>query len=393
MAKTRAGLDWQEGRAMLRAFRAEVHRALGFAGFSEYIGRLFGYAPRWTAERLRVAEALERLPEMEQALRDGELSWSAVRELTRVAVSETEPAWLAKGRNRSLREVERAVSGRKLGDAPEASADPTLVRHVLRFEVKAETLALFRQAQGSLRRDAGGPLDDDAVLLEMARRALGGPTDAGRASYQVALTVCERCGCGEQIGGGEAVAIGPEIVEMALCDAQHVGSIDTHVGSPGTTADPEQAPRATQDIPPARRRKVMLRDKGCCVVPGCRNSLFVDVHHVELRSEGGTHDEDTLAVVCGAHHRALHKGELLVSGRVSTGLTFRHADGTPYGAEVSTDQVEVFGKAHKGLRNMGFKEGETKRALDTIRASAHVGTSVAGVLREALLVLGEHRAN
>jgi hypothetical protein len=42
-----------------------------------------------------------------------------------------------------------------------------------------------------LRREADGSLDDDAALLLMARHVLGGPVDAGRASYQVAITVCE----------------------------------------------------------------------------------------------------------------------------------------------------------------------------------------------------------
>jgi hypothetical protein len=63
---------------------------LGFGSFGEYIERLFGYQPRSTQEKLRVAEALEGLPALERALRDGELNWSAVRELTRVAVRETE---------------------------------------------------------------------------------------------------------------------------------------------------------------------------------------------------------------------------------------------------------------------------------------------------------------
>ena len=175
---------------MLQALRAGAHRALGFASFSEYIGRLFDYTPRWTAERLRVTAALEQLPEIDQALRDGALSWSAVRELTRVAVRETQGIWLAQAKGRPLREIERAVAGRIEGDTPDTPPDPALVRHVLRFEVTAETLALFRQAQAALCRDTGGPLDDDDVLMEMARRALGGPADAGRASYQVALTVC-----------------------------------------------------------------------------------------------------------------------------------------------------------------------------------------------------------
>ena len=62
-----------------------------------------------------------------------------------------------------------------------------LERHVLRFEVTAETLAYVREALAKVRRDMGEPMDDDAVLLTVARQILGGPTDEGRANYQVAL--------------------------------------------------------------------------------------------------------------------------------------------------------------------------------------------------------------
>jgi hypothetical protein len=82
----------------------------------------------------------------------------------------------------------------------------------------------------------------------------------------------------------------------------------------------------------------MRRDGGRCVVPGCRNSVFLDTHHLDLRSEGGDHDPDRLIVLCGAHHRAQHRGQLLIEGRVSTGLVFRHADGTLYGSVVSRER-------------------------------------------------------
>ncbi len=64
--------------ALLRAvFEAERICHLGYASFAEYVERLFGYKPRATEEKLRVAQALESLPEMNRALRDGELTWSA----------------------------------------------------------------------------------------------------------------------------------------------------------------------------------------------------------------------------------------------------------------------------------------------------------------------------
>ncbi|MEO8183807.1 MAG: hypothetical protein ABI895_33705, partial [Deltaproteobacteria bacterium] len=45
-------------------------------------------------------------------------------------------------------------------------------------------------------------------------------------------------------------------------------------------------PRAQQTIPPALRRAVLLRDRRRCQVPGCTNTRWLDVHHLELRSEG-----------------------------------------------------------------------------------------------------------
>ena len=94
------------------------------------------------------------------------------------------------------------------------------------MEVSAETFATFREAMAKLRREAGESLEDDAALLLLARQALGGPSDEGRANYQVALTVCESCRRGWQQGRGEQIEVGADVVEMARCDAQDVG----HVG-------------------------------------------------------------------------------------------------------------------------------------------------------------------
>ena len=44
--------------ALLQAHRAGAHLRLGYASFYEYTERLFGYGPRLTQEKLRVAEAL-----------------------------------------------------------------------------------------------------------------------------------------------------------------------------------------------------------------------------------------------------------------------------------------------------------------------------------------------
>jgi hypothetical protein len=199
LARERARADAEEGRWLLRAFRAAVHVHLGHGSFAEYVERVFGYKARTTQEKLRVAEALENLPELARALDTGEVGWCAVRELTRVAVPETEDAWLAAARGKTIRQLEELVTSKSPGETPDETEQPRPRSRVLRFEVAPETFALFRDALfrdalRALRRAAGGGLDDDAALLAMARHVLAGPGDDGRASYQVALTVCDACG-------------------------------------------------------------------------------------------------------------------------------------------------------------------------------------------------------
>jgi hypothetical protein len=123
-------------------------------------------------------------------------------------------------------------------------------------------------------------------------------------------------------------------------------------------------------------------------VPGCRNAVFVDLHHLVLRSEGGAHDPDTMIVVCAAHHRAEHRGQLIIEGRVSTGLQFRHADGNRYGAVVDPRVAEAQAEAFRALRALGFREGEGRRALERVRSRSFEGeVTTERVLREALVTL------
>ena len=379
LATKRAGLDYEEGRWLLRAFRSGTHIELGYGSFNEYAERLFGYGPRLTQEKIRVAEALEGLPETARELESGSISFSAVRELTRVAIPSTEREWLGAARGRTVRDVEQLVSGHRPGSRPDDVPDARAKRHVLRLEVSGETLAIFREAMAKVRRDAGEALDDDAAVLLLCRQLLGAQRDEGRSSYQVALTVCERCRQGKQQGRGELVEVAPEVVEMAECDGQHIGHVDpgsessAHVGAhEQTMRSPAGPTRAKQTIPPALRRKVLRRDGGCCRVPGCRNATFVDVHHLQPRSEGGTNTLENLVTLCGAHHRAIHAGKVVSEGTSSAALTFLHADGTVYGASPSPASADVRAKAYRALTQLGFRESEAKRALARIPSNANM---------------------
>jgi len=467
LAKERAAADAEEGRWLLEALRSAAHVHLGFGSFSEYAERCFGHRRRSTQEKLRVAEALEELPVLASALAEGSLHWSAVRELTRVAAPETEHEWLEVAQGKSVRQLEELVAGRGPGDSPTSPSQPSERRHVLRFEVAPETFALFREAMTALRRSSDSALDDDGALLAMARNVLGGPRDEGRASYQIAVTVCAECGRGHQPSGGELVAVGSDIVQMAHCDGQHLGCVtpraandsafeqrrdpDTgahvgaevhagndptrvHVGarvrahvedrqanapwgrtspslhpSPrrtlarrrmGASASMENAStvapalaRAKQTIPPVLRRAVLARDNRRCRVPSCRSSAFLDVHHLQLRSEGGRNAADNLITLCGAHHRAAHRGRLIIEGSSAAGVRFQHADGSPYGQVENPQALDARAKAFAGLRKLGFREGDVRAVLGKLRDEGELAAaSTEQWLRAALERLTPRRS-
>lgn len=377
-AKKRAGLDFEEGGLLLAARRAEVHRHFGYGSFVEYVERLLGYAPRVTHDKLRVAEALEGLPETARALREGTLKYSQARELTRVATQETESIWLKTAQGRTAREVEKLVSGRRPGSLPDSPVSPAEQRHVLRFDVSGETLASFREAIAQLTRDAGEHLDDDATLLLLARHVLSGPADDGRASYQIALDVCQDCQRARQLADGELIDVSSSTATMAECDAQRLPI--AHVGA---TAH-ESPVRATQEVPPAVRRAVLRRDRHRCRVPGCTHARFVDIHHVNAKADGGDHDPANLVTLCGAHHRAIHEGTLLITPGEAQALLFRHADGTHYGASPSTTSSFVQTRAFQALRSLGFGEAEVRRTLAEAVRELAADAALDHVLRHCL---------
>jgi len=142
--------------------------------------------------------------------------------------------------------------------------------------------------------------------------------------YQIAITRCPDCMRAWQDVAGHTIEISEAEVAQASCDAELLGRVDG-----------DKPARVTKTIPPRTRRAVLRRDRGRCVVPGCRNARYVDVHHLVPRAAGGKHTPTTLAALCSAHHKAAHDGRLRIDGIAPGKLRFVHADGRPYGAPPS----------------------------------------------------------
>lgn len=228
LAARRALLDAEEASLLRYAEELKLWRGFGFGSLLEYMERVLGYAPHTATERLRVARALGHLPLIADALQNGELSHSAVRELSRVAVPETEDVWLDASRGMSLREVEAMVAGRKPGDLPTDPTEPRLHRKTLTLEVSPETYDIWRRMHALASEEHGQRLSDDELIQSVFRRAYGDPTGVNgeTPAYKLAIKQCPDCKRAWQYGGGRDIEVDPAIVECASCDATHLGSLD-----------------------------------------------------------------------------------------------------------------------------------------------------------------------
>ena len=312
IAQQRIALEAKEIGYLVEAEEAQLHRRLGYATLFEYMERELGWGPHAATERLRVAHELLDLPLLHDEFLAGKRCFSVVRELTRVATAQTEETWLDRTRRMTARQVEHVVKGRKKGDTPDDRPDPTLVREKLFFEVSPATCAELRQVRVELEREHGRALTDDEFLHALARRALAPATEGVTPpAAQIAVVTCRACKRGWQIGAGVAMELTPATLERVSCDAVEVGDLETDTRT-----------RPKSKIPEALRRKVWIRDKAGCTVPGCRSRRHLDVHHVVHQEHGGTHRMNNLTLLCSVHHQQHHDGAISIEGHAPD-LVFR----------------------------------------------------------------------
>jgi 5-methylcytosine-specific restriction endonuclease McrA len=361
IAELCAHLDAATARllTLIREFDARGGWNTGFRSCAHWLSWRVGLDLGAAREKVRVARALGTLPLLAEALARGQLSYAKVRALTRVATRESEGRLLAVGRTSTAAHVERIVRGwrrvDRLAEAREAKrrhASRALHLHhdedgmvILRGTLEPEVGALLIQALDAVcetlyqRARADAPPTDpsgdpptpaqqraDALAL-LAETALHQGFDPGAPGerYQVVVHV-DASALANTDQTGQSVLengthVSAETSQRLSCDASR--TLMRH----DEAARVVEVGARTRTIPPAMRRALQHRDRGCRF-PGC-GVRFAEGHHIRHWAQGGPTTLSNLALLCRWHHRAVHEEGYQVARGPDGTLRFRRPDGRP----------------------------------------------------------------
>lgn len=319
-------------------------------------------------ERVRIARRLEELPLIAAEFAAGRLSYSKVRALTRVATAGDEADLVAFARDSTTAMLERfvrAYRGARARDSDAAVAahearsltwrtdydDGSLVVTArLTPEAGAAFLTAIRAAREAMPDP--GPETGDSVsaetstvqrnadaLVHLATAAmsegLNGRPAATAARRQVVVHADVEllsAHIEEETGGmrchiEDGPALAAATAQRLACDSGVVLVVEDADGHPLDVG------RRTRTIPPALRRALEVRDRGCRF-PGCSApAVFCDAHHIKHWVRGGPTNLANTVLLCGLHHYLHHECDYGCERLADGELRFSRPDGTPISAE------------------------------------------------------------
>ncbi|HET9863352.1 MAG TPA: DUF222 domain-containing protein [Steroidobacteraceae bacterium] len=306
-------------------------------------------------ERVRVARALENLPKISAGMASGRLSYSKVREITRVGNAANEEYLLSIAEHGTASHVEKLVRAyRRCQEAEELSREKrqqqnrrVSFRHdddgslILTCHLPAEAGALVMKALDlaveSIPRYEDVPAGTSKQLIPFSQRRADAL--ARVAESFLAHDVLEAPGADRQqvivhvaaetlrsrVAGCCEIEHGPSIpAESArrfACDASLIALVEDKDGEPLNLG------RKTRIVSAPLRRLLTARDKGCRF-PGCSNARYIDMHHIRHWANGGETRPSNLVSLCRFHHRAVHEGGFNVEVLDDGALRFVNPRGT-----------------------------------------------------------------
>jgi Domain of unknown function (DUF222) len=338
-----------------------------------------GWDPATAREKVRVARALGKLPAIDQALETGKLSYAKARALTRIAKPETEAELVAMSAYATGAQLERLCRGYRralAGDDPSAPEERTVRRRdlpggMVRLEITLHpdeadlvmrALDCAREVKHASEPAAasadvatptdGAPCDRDNVSAEtshwpsradamvaVAEGYLTGNTGTGKGGerFQVMIHVDQDPLAPDgtlaaTLNDGSRVSA--ETFRRIACDCGLVAVS-------GNAANTQQLNigRRSRQIPPAIRRALSLRDRGCRF-PGCTNTRFLHGHHLRHWLHGGETSLGNLVQLCTAHHHLVHEGGWSAHLDADGALAFTAPDGRALPPEPPREMVD-----------------------------------------------------
>ncbi len=294
-------------------------------------------------EKVRVARALKTLPRVSAAFASGELSYSKVRSLTRVANGENEAKLVRFALRHTAAHVAeycrelRCGSVDSLGMAERAWANRSLrIRRDQQRGMMTITVDLPMEAGELVEKALDKARDDEATEIPdlvdtswsvrqadafttMVMEYLSGERGSGtsRDNYLVTIHVDQTALAGAD--GRSAVPI--ETVKRLCCDGKTVVLTENDQGEPLSIG------RKSRTVPAAIERAVRARDCNTCRFPGCRNHRFLDCHHIEHWANNGETALGNLMLLCTKHHTLLHEGGFRIEKDYLDNWVFLRPDG------------------------------------------------------------------
>ena len=319
-----------------------------------------GITGREAREFLRVAEALQELPATRAAFGRGELTFTKVRALTRVATASSEEGLLDLAGALTASQLERAlrafrrVAAEDARDAHEleyvdyyldddgtlflrarlAAEDGTLLIKALEA-ARERVLECRREERAAAANDpqaqaeVGGASVDPPrparveALLDLAEVSMVAANEPRGERARVVVHVDAGALCADSRGRSEledGPLIAPETARRLGCDADVVARIERD-GLPVSVG------RSRRTVPPALRRLLEAREGKTCCFPGCERRRHLQAHHRQHWAHGGETSLENLVLLCYQHHRVVHEGGYTVEGDAESGIRFRNRHG------------------------------------------------------------------
>lgn len=286
-----------------------------------------------------MAYKLDELPELHGAFSRGELSYSKVRAVTRVATPEDEGKWLEIALCSTAAQLEKIVrSCRRANRVDELAQEEArqqarylntyfddagmlVVDGRLSPEAGAVVQKALEAAFQELRGEQqGAAVDDEAkanfvqlradALERLAERALGNGEPKSSADHRLVVIHVDAEALVDPAASGrseleDGPAVSAETARRICCDASLVAMVH---GADGKVLG---VGRKSRVINTSLRRALKERDGGC-QYPGCA-ARYVEGHHVRHWLDRGETELENLTQICKRHHSLLHEGRYSVS--------------------------------------------------------------------------------